>query len=123
MWRFGFCLICIEVTYASQQILAAPWSLRDLRRLGGREPGLTCAGAGKRAALLGRVPCSQRILRHIWGGASLLAVPFPSSQTAHALYFHISAGRMEEVEKRMDICKSFFNYRESLQHLKYLSCL
>lgn len=53
----------------------------------------------------------------------MLAVPFPSSQTANALYFRISAGRMEEAEKRMDICKSFFNYHESLQHLKYLSCL
>lgn len=39
-WRFGFCLICIEVTYTSEQILAAPrsfWGQRHLRQLRGQE--------------------------------------------------------------------------------------
>lgn len=57
------------------------------------------------------------------GGPNLLMVLFPSSYTVNTLYFHISMGRMEKEEERMNIRKSFPNYHESLQHLKYLSCL
>ena len=53
----------------------------------------------------------------------MLMVLFPSSYTVNTLYFHISMGRMEKEEERMNIRKSFLNYHESLQHLKYLSCL
>lgn len=118
MWKFGFCLVSVEVPRALEQTWGSPGQ-QHLHGLGAEGPTVPSALRQDQAVLWGERP-ARGVLRHVCG------VPACSRSCSHHLKLQIlciSTSARGGCRKRKSICKSFSNYCESLQHLKHLSCL